>query len=218
MNDLDDEKVLNYLSTISKKFVVPSDMSSLNEAIDNYNLCWNYVKNKLPDRIDLESLKMKKMSRLRFVFGYDSILYHRQHLQKNAEILAEILKEKTIGKDDSPNLPPSFQMINSQFQQGFNLSSNQQISNIEININELKNILDLLKPLLNESSLSKEQKEEFDAELQTIESQIRSPKPKIKIISESLSSIMQLLEILKPLPLIPVLINRILSWLSSTNL
>jgi hypothetical protein len=53
---------------------------------------------------------------------------------------------------------------------------------------ELKEIVIELKRILTHSELPDEKKQELKAEVQTIESQSNSPKPKIQIIKDALSS------------------------------
>jgi hypothetical protein len=84
-------------------------------------------------------------------------------------------------------------MSNSQIQQGtehstqvFNYSSEEQNAIVEL-IQSIKQQLDKLE-------LPQEKKDEADADIETIEAQINSPKPKPNIIKESLTSLKTILE------------------------
>lgn len=83
-------------------------------------------------------------------------------------------------------------VTNSQFQQ--NSPNASQVLNIESNLNELGGLLEDIRKSILDLNLSSSARDELCAELETIKSQTNSPKPKNKIISESLHSIRTILE------------------------
>ena len=86
------------------------------------------------------------------------------------------------------------QMTNSQLQQG-SIDSNQILEVKDgIDMSELSNFIDILLKNINELSLSSDQSSELKADIQTIESQISSSKPKFSIIREGLKSIKNILQ------------------------
>jgi hypothetical protein len=106
--------------------------------------------------------------------------------------------EDAVEKPDSPteHFPPHSvtfniaggQFTNAQFQVA-NKDSSQNITVINQNQStELKEIIVELKQILNQTRLPDEKKQELEAEVQTIETQSKSPKPKVKIIKDALSS------------------------------
>ncbi|MBY0498926.1 MAG: hypothetical protein K2P74_04810 [Nitrosomonas sp.] len=83
-------------------------------------------------------------------------------------------------------------MQNSQFQQS---SPNAiQVLKINNNLTELVQLLRDIQESINKLDLSPSSIEELQAEISTIESQAKSPKPKNKILSEALISIRTILE------------------------
>lgn len=73
-------------------------------------------------------------------------------------------------------------------------ASIQNHSNVEINVPRLREVIKALKSSLGELLLDKESKAELIAEIQTLESQSNSPKPKDSILRESLGSVRRILE------------------------
>jgi hypothetical protein len=70
-----------------------------------------------------------------------------------------------------------------------NIGSSQNISIInQSQKDDLEEIVAELKRILSHSELPDEKKQELEAEVQTIETQSKSPKPKIQIIKDALSS------------------------------
>ncbi len=105
-------------------------------------------------------------------------------------------------------------MIDSSISQA-SPGSYQTISINENSKQELKEIVLALKEVLQQALLKQEQKEEMESEIQTLESQIRSPKPKVIIIRESLSSAKRILESAGgPAGAAAPLTTRISAWLS----
>lgn len=108
--------------------------------------------------------------------------------------------EKALLKPDEPTtyFPPVNyihveQMIGSQIQQGTNQSS--QVLTYTTNDIEAvaKFVLDM-KSKLSELELSKDTQAEVEADLETIDSQIKSPRPKPSIIKDCLISLQTVLE------------------------
>jgi DNA-binding PadR family transcriptional regulator len=84
-------------------------------------------------------------------------------------------------------------MIGSNIQQG-SVNSNQSLSfNNEVKA-ELAEFLNKLKHEIPNLSLDNEYSQELQAEINTAEAQLTSPKPKVSILSECLTSIQRILE------------------------
>lgn len=84
-------------------------------------------------------------------------------------------------------------MSGGAIQQGTNHSIiNQTVSGSSLN--ELRAFIETLKEELPKLNLSKEQREEIEADIQTIEQQSKSPKPKTEIIKYGLLSIKTVVE------------------------
>lgn len=84
-------------------------------------------------------------------------------------------------------------VIGSQIQQGTE-GSKQQIGSVSINTESIQEFVSLLKSKLDEVAFSGDDKAEIEAEVTTIESQVKSPKPKFRIIKESLGTVRRILE------------------------
>lgn len=84
-------------------------------------------------------------------------------------------------------------MNNSAIQQGTINSSQNAIFNLN-SINDLQTIIDNIENVKNELALSKDSYSELISEIQTLKSQIKSPKPKNVIITESLKTIRNIIE------------------------
>jgi hypothetical protein len=108
--------------------------------------------------------------------------------------------EKALSKPDEPTehfLPINYiyveQMNGSQIQQG----SNQSTQNGNYSSNDFEAILKFiadLKGKIAELKLDRDTQKEANSEIETIESQIRSPRPKSGIIKECLLTIRSILE------------------------
>ncbi len=85
------------------------------------------------------------------------------------------------------------QMTNSQIQQDTTYSS-QSLFNNEIDIEKLKQIVNLIKESVDSLDIPEQSKSELTADIDTIQTQILSPKPKTSIIRECLHSIRNVLE------------------------
>jgi hypothetical protein len=108
--------------------------------------------------------------------------------------------EEALSNPDKPTtyFPPVniihvSQMINSQIQQG-SPGATQAITFAQEKYDELKKVLLALKESIDQLNLQVEQKSDLQAEIQTIEAQMSSSKPKATIITESLGSIRRILE------------------------
>lgn len=107
-------------------------------------------------------------------------------------------------------------MSNSQIQQNSNYSS-QSYSLDAKNIHTLKDIIQELKRISTDPSLSEheEKKNDLEAEIRIMEGAISSSKPRITIIKESLLSAKNILETINSVStIIPPLIKRIALWLN----
>jgi hypothetical protein len=99
-------------------------------------------------------------------------------------------------------------MNNSSLQQATNNSTiNFNIDNNKLD--EIDKILSFLKTIQDELNISNELHTELISELQTIESQRQSPKPKSVIISESLKSIRTILESAAGNAMTPIIVDQI---------
>lgn len=108
-------------------------------------------------------------------------------------------------------------MINSNISQA-SPGSYQAIFITENSKQELKEIVLALKEVLRQAHLKQEQKEELESEIQTLESQMGSPKPKAIIIRESLSSAKRILESAGgPVGAAAPLSTKIAAWLSGSG-
>lgn len=133
--------------------------------------------------------------------------------------------EDAFAKPNSPteHFPPASTIINireSHFTNSpFQMATKDSSQNITI-INrsqsaELKEIVTELKRILSDSDMPVEKKQELEAEVQTIESQSKSPKPKIQIIRDALSSAKGIVEDVSGIATASApLITRITSWLN----
>ena len=88
-------------------------------------------------------------------------------------------------------------MINSQIQQG----TQNSVQNIIIQKNDLVQVNNLVKKILDSIDgleLQSTQKQDLEAEIETIKSQTKSSKPKKQIVLSALSSIRDILKVLPP--------------------
>lgn len=84
-------------------------------------------------------------------------------------------------------------VLGSQIQSGTE-GSTQEIGEISINTEAIQEFVNILKSKLGDITFSGDDKEELNAEVSTIESQVKSPKPKLPFIKESLSTVRRILE------------------------
>jgi len=107
--------------------------------------------------------------------------------------------KETVSNPDTPTYHPPVNIINigqannSQFQQGSPEAI--QVVNIgEDRYEELKEIIQSLKDSIDQLGLEQQQKDDLEAEIQTIDAQMSSSKPKAAIITECLGSIRRIIE------------------------
>ena len=127
--------------------------------------------------------------------------------------------EAALSKPDEPTtyFPPVNyihveQMIGSQIQQGTNQSS-QALTYTANDIEAIVEFVSDLKNLLFELKLSEEAHAEVEADIETIESQIKSPRPKATIIRECLASLRSIFEGIVGNAVAPLLVQQISSLL-----
>jgi hypothetical protein len=108
--------------------------------------------------------------------------------------------EESLDKLDKPthHLPPANiiyigEMRNSQIQQG-SPEATQVATFNENKYEELKEVIESLKESIDQLGIGQQQKSELQVDLQTIETQMSSSKPKAAIITERLGSIKRILE------------------------
>jgi hypothetical protein len=106
--------------------------------------------------------------------------------------------EEALPNPDIPTPPPPTniiigQMINSQIQQASPKATQVGTVN-EDRYEELKEVIQSLKESIDKLDLESQDKSDIQAEIQTIEAQISSSKPKVTIITECLGSIRRILE------------------------
>jgi hypothetical protein len=105
------------------------------------------------------------------------------------------------------------QVTNSPIQQA-SPNSTQVVAMTENRIKELRKLIEEMKELLQEPLLKHEEKNDLQAEIQTIQGQLSSSKPKIKIITESITSARTILEgVSSTCAAAAPLITRISMWL-----
>ncbi|MEK7396069.1 MAG: hypothetical protein AAB116_03935 [Candidatus Poribacteria bacterium] len=130
--------------------------------------------------------------------------------------------EEAISKPSNPteHFPPVNiisigQMVNSQIQQS-SPGANQTTNINEDKLKELGEIVQSLRDSLDKFPLKDQQKSDLQAEIQTIEAQMASSKPKSVIIKESFHSIRNILEgaagSLLASELLRELLNKIMSF------
>jgi DNA-binding MarR family transcriptional regulator len=103
-------------------------------------------------------------------------------------------------------------LVNSSIQQA--TSSTNVFAAVSDSQIELREIIEAIKELLNESSLRHEEKNDLEAEIQTIQGQLSSTKPKTKIITESITSVKTILEgVSSTLAAAAPIITKINMWL-----
>jgi hypothetical protein len=130
----------------------------------------------------------------------------------------EVEQASTNPQNPTEHFPPNIIYIagdvtGSPIQQGSPYAK-QSVSYDGLQHEKLIEIVNLLKGILNEHTLKKEEEAELYAEIQTIEAQSSSPKPKIAIIREGLSSAKTILEGVSTLAISATLVaTKINSWL-----
>ncbi|MCD6317816.1 hypothetical protein J7M02_01960 [Candidatus Aerophobetes bacterium] len=85
------------------------------------------------------------------------------------------------------------QMTDSQIQQA-SPSAKQEITINEARYEELKEVIKTLKKSVDRLGLKAQQKSDLQAEIETIDAQMASSKPKATVITECLTSIRRILE------------------------
>ena len=95
-------------------------------------------------------------------------------------------------------------------------NSSQSITLSQTRLAELKEIIQLLKDFQKHAAVSS--KEELNADIKTMESQVDSPKPKIKIIKDALASAKTIMEgAAEATTAASPIIAKILSWSSGVS-
>lgn len=109
------------------------------------------------------------------------------------------VEEALSNPDDSTTYFPAInyvhveQMIGSQIQQGSNQSS-QVLTYSSNDLETIVNFLESFKKQVNEFNLDEETQAEAISDIETIETQVKSPRPKHVIIKECLVSLRNILE------------------------
>lgn len=108
--------------------------------------------------------------------------------------------ERALSSPDEPTdyFPPINviyvgSMHHSQIQQG-TLESLQHQSSADVSRDQLLEFIEEARVRIDELSLANNQRDEFIADLSTIEAQAKSPKPKQPIIREAIASVRLILE------------------------
>lgn len=83
-------------------------------------------------------------------------------------------------------------MSHSQVQQGTSRSSTQVQRTLDLDV--LRELVAELRAITSELDLEAEQNDEYEADLETVAAQLASPRPKVGILRESLSSVRAILE------------------------
>lgn len=127
----------------------------------------------------------------------NTILYWSLKLEEDGiigENLSFSQQEKEIAHSHNYNIGTFIgEMNNSQIQQD-TVNSNQTQNNTGTSIEEVGQLMRELSDWLPSSSLDEETREEIQADLESVQAQTESPKPKAKIISFALTSIHSALE------------------------
>ena len=99
--------------------------------------------------------------------------------------------EKEIASRSTYNITNIGSMHNSQLQQ--NSDSSVQTLNIKIDLNNVSKLVNKINESIHELDLVEEKQNELLTDIKTIDSQVKSPNPKTKIIIEALKSIKDIL-------------------------
>jgi len=95
----EDERILSQLDIIIERFTTPANKDEINQAIQIYESCWNFIKNKFPDRRELNFLKIEKASFSDYLLGRKERKNRREVLQNNARVLKKILETSYTRKN-----------------------------------------------------------------------------------------------------------------------
>lgn len=146
----------------------------------------------------------------------ESVIY----LNAKVKEMERDLKRYTSLTKDSPSASTvinitSSNITNSPFQVE-SKDSSQSITQInESKSTDLKEIVTELRQILSHPQIPLERKQELEAEVRTIESQLSSPKPKTRVIKETVLSTRDIVESLSGIVVgTSLIITRINSWLS----
>lgn len=102
--------------------------------------------------------------------------------------------EKAVSEKSPQNINYFYGPVqNPQIQQG-STKSIQVSTSLSLDLNSITAFIQRLKEELHSLKLESPDKDEVEAEVTTIEAQIKSPKPKNNVLKESLSSIRRILE------------------------
>ena len=103
-------------------------------------------------------------------------------------------EEKETANKTAQNINYFFGTVDSPMIQQGTIESQQTIINKDIDLNNLRSFIRLIKNNLNDIDLEPDTKQEAIADITTLESQASSPNPKKNIIKESLSSLKKIFE------------------------
>lgn len=127
--------------------------------------------------------------------------------------------EKSVAEPEKPteyfpsvNIISIEKMSNSQIQQA-SLGGTQIVTIEESKFDQVKEVIRSLNDSLEEIALGEKQKSDIKAEIQTIDAQMLSSKPKGTIITECLSSVRKILEGATSSALTSEIINKIVALL-----
>lgn len=102
--------------------------------------------------------------------------------------------EKEAAAGHSYNINNFFGDVSGSNLQQASGHANRQYIETYFNIGKIENVVSIIRDNLNNLVIDEERKSEIGSDLQTIEAQLNSPKPKPPIIKESLKSIRAVLE------------------------
>ncbi|HWZ21702.1 MAG TPA: hypothetical protein VNW06_03565 [Cytophagaceae bacterium] len=125
--------------------------------------------------------------------------------------------EKPTAHFPAINLISIQNMTNSVIQQSSPGAAQNINLNIEQSLPDLNSFLSELKTSINKLNLTIESQNEMLAEIQTVEAQANSPKPKALIIREGLNTIRNLLEGVATEAIAPLFIQKVGMLLSAIN-
>lgn len=130
------------------------------------------------------------------LLGADEALYEVYLTHESLKALTDGRYNEQKGIDDSS--PASYvinarDIVNSQLQQG-TTGSFQFTSRGELNVQGLKELSKAIRQRLEKSGLASEEKREAGVQLDTIDAQLESSRPKPTIVKEAFSSLRSVLE------------------------
>ena len=138
----------------------------------------------------------RQTARLHMHFLHEQGLIRVRNLYVNITVRGathyESSKIKPRTTESLPNVIHVQTMIGSQIQQ--NTSGSVQFQASPINVGAVRALVDEVERTLPELAASSEQLHDIRAELDTIQAQLRSSKPKPSVISEALRSLRSLIE------------------------